>query len=289
MRNFAMFLAAVILIAMTSMPAWGFEALWTQTVGHDQPLSVVDPDWDMNGDGKPEVVCTTSAAQYSEERPLRVFAYDGTPIWTYCPTADDVSPGTPPSVQAYFYLFCFADVDSHPGKEAVIGWEIATGIRGFAIVSPADNEVMASVPLSVETSRDAVIACADFGGDALDEVLITFRVGGDWQIQLWGQGTPSEVEDQAPSTHGGLTAIPGPGGTQTLGLSLAFAGHVSCSVFTADGRAIRNLLNGALPAGEHTIRWDGIDDSGNPAPSGVFFAKVATSAGESTAKLVLAR
>jgi hypothetical protein len=287
MRNLVMFLAAAVLISMTSIPAFGFEMLWSQMLGTYKPQPTVDPDWDMTGDDMPEVVCQFVLC--SEENPLRVFAHDGTPLWTYCPTADDVSPGTPPTEHVSFVSYGFADVDPHPGKEAVIGWELTNSIRGFAIVSPADNLVLASVPLDVGTASDAVLAVADFGGDIYDEVLITFRVVGLWQLQLWGHATPNDVEDQAPITHGTLVATPGLGGAQTLRFSLGGAGHVSCRVFAADGRSVRGLVVGDMPAGEHTIRWDGLDDAGQAAPAGVYFVRVETTDGVQSAKVVLAR
>jgi len=40
------------------------------------------------------------------------------------------------------------------------------------------------------------------------------------------------------------------------------------------GKHIRNLCNGTMAQGKHTIRWDGNDDKGNPVPSGVYFYKL---------------
>ena len=60
-------------------------------------------------------------------------------------------------------------------------------------------------------------------------------------------------------------------------------------LFDASGRIVRRLHHGDLPAGETPFSWDGLDDGGNDVPAGAYFAKVTTSAGESTAKLILAR
>lgn len=37
------------------------------------------------------------------------------------------------------------------------------------------------------------------------------------------------------------------------------------------GRQIRELWNGRMPAGEHSVRWDGRDRSGKPAANGIYF------------------
>ena len=60
-------------------------------------------------------------------------------------------------------------------------------------------------------------------------------------------------------------------------------------LFDASGRVVRRLHDGELPAGETSLSWDGRNDDGEDVPPGVYFATVTTSAGESTAKLILAR
>ena len=45
-------------------------------------------------------------------------------------------------------------------------------------------------------------------------------------------------------------------------------------VFDASGRLVRTLLNSYLAAGRHVVDWDGRDDGGQSAASGVYFLRL---------------
>jgi flagellar hook assembly protein FlgD len=46
-------------------------------------------------------------------------------------------------------------------------------------------------------------------------------------------------------------------------------------VYDAQGRRVRNLLTGeTYPAGRHTVRWDGTDDTGRALGSGVYLFRM---------------
>jgi hypothetical protein len=55
--------------------------------------------------------------------------------------------------------------------------------------------------------------------------------------------------------------------------ALPRAGMVSLDVFDQQGRRVRQLVRGILPAGEHRSSWDGRDESGRRVPSGLYFAR----------------
>lgn len=88
-----------------------------------------------------------------------------------------------------------------------------------------------------------------------------------------------------------LAASPNPfsNGTElrfSLG-SAAAGSNVRLSLVDASGRVVRTLVNGSLPAGAHTISWDGRDDRGRAVGAGVFFARLQSADGSSSQKLVL--
>jgi hypothetical protein len=66
-------------------------------------------------------------------------------------------------------------------------------------------------------------------------------------------------------------------------------GQVKLSVFDLLGREIRVLLHGPLPAGQHTLAWDGRGASGESAPSGVYFYRLTHGDRQVTRKLLLLR
>lgn len=66
---------------------------------------------------------------------------------------------------------------------------------------------------------------------------------------------------------------PARGGTECR-FALPAAGEVRLEVFDPAGRRVRQLLSAALPAGEHLARWDGRDESGSRAGSGLYFVRL---------------
>jgi hypothetical protein len=75
----------------------------------------------------------------------------------------------------------------------------------------------------------------------------------------------------------------------TVHFTLAKAGFASLGVYDAQGRLLRSLLAGELPAGEQAVSWNGRDALGRPAASGVYFIRLHTDGQELTRKVVLAK
>jgi flagellar hook assembly protein FlgD len=57
-----------------------------------------------------------------------------------------------------------------------------------------------------------------------------------------------------------------------LSFSLPRAASVHLTICDVQGRRVRELLSTTLPAGEHGARWDGRDDRGRRAATGIYFA-----------------
>jgi hypothetical protein len=61
----------------------------------------------------------------------------------------------------------------------------------------------------------------------------------------------------------------------TLRFSLAADAMAELDVFDLTGRRVRRLLRAAaLPAGEHAVEWNGLDDAGATMPSGVYLYRL---------------
>jgi hypothetical protein len=65
---------------------------------------------------------------------------------------------------------------------------------------------------------------------------------------------------------------------------------VTVEVFDLHGRRVRTLVDGrSMPAGSHTVSWDGGTVSGAPAPAGIYFCRLTADGHTATRKVTLAR
>jgi flagellar hook assembly protein FlgD len=49
---------------------------------------------------------------------------------------------------------------------------------------------------------------------------------------------------------------------------------VTLEIYNIKGQLVKTLVNEVLPAGEHSIIWDGRDSSGNRVSSGIYLYKL---------------
>ena len=64
---------------------------------------------------------------------------------------------------------------------------------------------------------------------------------------------------------------------------------VTLVIYDASGARVRTLHEGALPAGYQSVNWDGFNDSGNSASTGVYFYRLQAGKKLITRKMVLLR
>jgi flagellar hook assembly protein FlgD len=61
----------------------------------------------------------------------------------------------------------------------------------------------------------------------------------------------------------------------TIDYELVSAGTVKLEVFNVRGQLVRTLVDGvAMPPGRQTVTWDGRDNGGKPAASGVYMVRL---------------
>jgi len=75
----------------------------------------------------------------------------------------------------------------------------------------------------------------------------------------------------------------------TLRFDLPEAGAATIQVTDLSGRHVRQLLGAEMPAGSHRLVWNGQDDHGQPAESGVYFITLRAKLGRSSRELVATR
>jgi len=110
------------------------------------------------------------------------------------------------------------------------------------------------------------------------ELVAWERAGDDptaWQT-VWGQlhATPGMANQGMipPAESMTLTLGPTPP-ADTLGIALAFpeaSVHLTLRVYDMAGREVRRLVDGEQWPAHSTLRWDGLDSGGRPAPTGMY-------------------
>ncbi|HEY2954369.1 MAG TPA: S8 family serine peptidase [Candidatus Eisenbacteria bacterium] len=99
---------------------------------------------------------------------------------------------------------------------------------------------------------------------------------GPWSaLSLLVNGTdPVGVEETAAISFLAQNA-PNPFAARTtIRFGLARAGDAALDIFDTQGRRVRRLVRGALPAGPHVATWDGADDSGSAVAPGVYCCRL---------------
>ncbi|MGH7601432.1 MAG: T9SS type A sorting domain-containing protein, partial [bacterium] len=85
---------------------------------------------------------------------------------------------------------------------------------------------------------------------------------------------PKELEAAAQKATPQVLAHPNPFNPSTqIRFAMKNAGIAKLRIYNLNGQLIRELLNEYRVAGEHRVPWDGRDDRGRAAASGVYFIR----------------
>jgi len=154
----------------------------------------------------------------------------------------------------------------------------------------ADTAVVTERTAELGAAAGLGKAPAHIGQDAYGEMYLVDRgVGSDgevWALLPTGTGVgpmPQPALDLGP-------AKPNPfASAVSFDVKLAVKGFLEASVTDARGRRVATLASGPRNAGPYTLRWDGMDQDGRRAPSGVYYVRVSLDDRAMTRTVTLAR
>jgi hypothetical protein len=87
-----------------------------------------------------------------------------------------------------------------------------------------------------------------------------------------------------------LPPIPNPTrGDALMRFDLPRSGTITLEIFNLSGRRVRELSSGLLDAGRQTMVWDGRNEHGHPAASGLYLVRLRAGTDQATRRLVLLR
>ncbi len=103
---------------------------------------------------------------------------------------------------------------------------------------------------------------------------------------------PSDIEDDISSVA--LLTLsqnyPNPFNPSTLiSFTLAKAEPVKLEIFNMKGQLVTQMLNANLPAGSHSVVWNGIDSHGKAVSSGIYFYRLSANGSRLSRKMVLSK
>ncbi|GAB4371807.1 MAG: hypothetical protein Kow0042_14780 [Calditrichia bacterium] len=116
---------------------------------------------------------------------------------------------------------------------------------------------------------------------------LQYSMGGFSQTIIYAKingveyGTPLGIDDFSRSALSDrvrlLQNYPNPFNPITIiGFDLPEDSNIKLEIYDITGRRIRILAEGRYPAGSHRVVWDGRDDAGNAAASGVYVYRLST-------------
>jgi hypothetical protein len=105
----------------------------------------------------------------------------------------------------------------------------------------------------------------------------------------WSIDEPPVPTAEPDVRETGLKSIhPNPFNPQTtVAFTLASAELVRIAIYDVRGTLVRRLSDESMPAGEHSVVWNGVDAAGRPASSGIYFVRMIAGSYEETRKIVM--
>jgi len=77
--------------------------------------------------------------------------------------------------------------------------------------------------------------------------------------------------------------------TTNISFALPVDSKVSLKLYNVAGQLVRTLVNETMPAGNHTVTWDGNNSNGEKVASGIYFYKLNAGDFSKTMKMVMTK
>jgi hypothetical protein len=207
--------------------------------------------------------------------------------WTFC------TPPPPPVNQDSLFV---------EGTEVTLEWQYPPGLTKASSPAAVTFRVQAgpgtdfqNIAVDLDNITDTFVTVSSLEQSSLYSWRVRANVAdtaGAWSARsTFTTGTATDVNGQSevlPKKFMLRQNYPNPfNPTTTISFELPRKSVVTLDVFNVVGQKVTTLVDGTLPAGEHTAVWDGLDESGNRVASGIYFYRVHAGAFSSTKKMLL--
>jgi len=162
----------------------------------------------------------------------------------------------------------------HPNVAPGLTTEIRHFVQGVGLVSdffPGDG-------------ADVLNSFSVVGGSG----YMPLAVGNWWEFDWADNATPAG--DQPLALNLLYPSVPNPFNPSTLiSFEMAGAGHASLKVYDVAGNLVRTLVDDERGAGRHSVTWDGRNESGWVAATGVYLYRFETGTSVQTRRMTLVK
>ncbi len=199
----------------------------------------------------------------------------------------------------------FSDVR---GPDTLVAYGGCPVINDFDVIAPNGTGVIQAATyegngasagaIVADTTTNAQGALVGFilSGFSFHEIRDAFPEG--WPARVWhmerilgwlGECVFDAMGSPLPGVNSLFQNYPNPfNPATTIRYSIAERGHVSLRIYDVTGRLVRTLVDGEVsPEAVRPVTWNGLNDSGQPVSSGVYFGRLETKGFTQTKKLVL--
>ena len=158
-----------------------------------------------------------------------------------------------------------------------------------------------SVVVTTESTDDLNLCASGYnssGAISLDGISLFEASGNSVQILVQYDAATGAtvvnpgvgVEGELPRDRMALRIFPNPSfGSVRMEYVLPEAGASQLAIIDPQGRKVRMVENGWMPSGTHTVIWDGSNDLGAPANSGLYFARLTVQGHSVIKRLIVIR
>jgi hypothetical protein len=210
----------------------------------------------------------------------------GAAYWESAPDSGYSVDNLPPVAPAPFAATFFSGTGSvltwgANGEADLAGYRVYRGTTPSFVPGPTNLVTQTTQPNYTDAGTHSFVyklSAVDIHGN--ESRFVTALPSGTTGVG--GTPLPREVF-LAP-----VTPNPARGGA-LVRFGLPAAGRAELALYDAAGRRVRSLAGGVQDAGEHAIRWDGLDESGAPVASGLLFVRLETGARTLVQRLVVVR
>ncbi len=180
-------------------------------------------------------------------------------------SVDNLAPAVPQNLLVVFQAGVGNDLSWDASEDA--------DFQYYKIYRGASPEFMIDPLAAVHTTAAPV--WQDLGGTQASYYRISgVDYSGNEGLATLALGV-SGVDGQVPNRPALAQNFPNPFNPSTrINFSLALAGQVRLGVFDSRGLLLRTLVAAGLPAGDHAVVWDGTDQQGLRAGSGVYYYRL---------------